>query len=136
MYDLTEAAAYYKKQGAPGDQTALLNFLREVQSEHGGSIPAHLPAEMARLLGTKETLLLALIRRIPSLQLSGKPVLEICGGPRCRGAAMAEALQKRYPQVEVRLVGCMRLCAKGPNVKLNGKLYHNADEALLKQLLE
>jgi hypothetical protein len=30
----------------------------------------------------------------------------------------------------------MRLCGKGPNIRWDGTLYHGADEALLKMLLE
>ena len=30
-WDLEEAAAYYGKQGAPGDQNAVINLLREIQ---------------------------------------------------------------------------------------------------------
>lgn len=136
MWDLKEAAAYYKRQGAPGDQTALTAFLWELQQEHGGSIPPALLEPAARELGTKASLLLALIRRLPSLRLGQEQVLEVCGGPRCRGAAMAAQLEKKFPNVQVRLVPCMRMCAKGPNVKLNGVLYHNADEALIQKLLK
>ena len=34
-WNLKEAVAYYKKQGAPGDQMALTGLLREVQEESG-----------------------------------------------------------------------------------------------------
>ena len=40
-WTLEEAVAYYKKQGAPQDQTALINLLREIQTESGGAIPAY-----------------------------------------------------------------------------------------------
>ena len=135
MWDLKEAAAYYKRQGAPADQTALVAFLQELQSEHSGSIPQSLLEPAARELGTKASLLLALIRRLPSLRLREERSLEICGGPRCRGAAIAEQLQKEFPDVQVKLVGCQRMCGKGPNARYNGKLYHKAGRNLLRQLL-
>ena len=36
-FDLEEAIGYYKRQGAPRDQNALVNCLREVQDHHGGT---------------------------------------------------------------------------------------------------
>ena len=82
-WELKEAAAYYKKQGAPGDQMALTALLREVQEEYG-SIPKHLLAEISAELGTKESFLLAVIKRFPSLKLQNqKPCLELCAGPNC-----------------------------------------------------
>ena len=44
-WELREAVSYYQKQGAPGDQSALLSLLREVQEEFG-CIPKHLLLEM------------------------------------------------------------------------------------------
>ena len=38
-WNLNDAIAYYKKQGAPGDQNALVGLLREIQAEYGGKIP-------------------------------------------------------------------------------------------------
>lgn len=137
-WNLTEAVSYYKKQGAPGDQTALIALLREVQAEHGGSIPRSMPAQLAAALGTRESLLTAIIRRIPSLRLADSHCLEICAGPNCGKAAnlakLAEQLQSE--RVTVRFVPCMRQCGKGPNIRWDGTLYHRADEALLKRLTE
>ena len=38
-WNLEEAIAYYKKQGAPADQTAVTALLREAQAEHDGIPP-------------------------------------------------------------------------------------------------
>ena len=138
-WDMTEAVAYYKGQGAPGDQNALVNLLREAQSELGGSIPGYLATQMAEALGVKESFLLAVIRRIPSLRLSDSHTLEMCGGPNCgKHAALAAAAEKlcKGKNVTLKFVPCMRLCGKGPNLKWDGTLYHKADEALIKRLLE
>ena len=69
-WNLAEAVAYYRNQGAPGDQSAVIALLRELQQENGGAMPRKLLAEAAELLGTKEALFLALVKRIPSLRLS------------------------------------------------------------------
>lgn len=138
-WDLNEAIAYYKKQGAPADQSAVISLLREVQQENGGSIPNYTLAPITQALGTKESLLLAIIRRIPSLRLGDTHLLELCSGPNCgRHTALADLAESlfRGKTVTIKYVPCMRMCAKGPNLRWDGKLYHKADEALLRQLLE
>lgn len=139
-WELQEAVQYYKKQGAPGDQNALIGLLREVQTEFGG-IPAYLLPEMAQELGTKESLLLAIVRRIPSLRLSDSHCLELCAGPNCsRRAQLAAFVENTYgakpARFTLKYVPCMRLCGKGPNLKWDGRLYHQADEALIRRLVE
>ena len=138
-WNLKEAADYYKRQGAPGDQSALLGLLREIQSEFDG-IPKHLLPEAAEQLGVKESFLLALICRQPRLRLADTHVLELCAGPNCGKhahlAALAEKLCAGKSGVTLRFTGCMRQCAKGPNLKFDGQMYNRADEALLRKLLE
>ena len=140
-WNLEEAIGYYKKQGAPGDQNALVNLLREVQQENGGSVPAYLLGAVAQGCGVKESFLLALIRRIPSLKLKDEHCLELCGGPNCtKRAALAAFVEKTYgakPKAfTLKYVPCMRQCGKGPNLRWDGKLYHGADEALIRRLVE
>ena len=60
-WQLEEAIAYYRKQGAPGDQSALIALLGEIQRENGGGIPVAAVEEAAKAYGVKESLLLALI---------------------------------------------------------------------------
>lgn len=133
-----EAIAYYKKLGAPGDQNAVIALLREVQGEFGG-IPKALLPHIAQELGTKEALLHALIRRIPSLRLQDSHMLELCAGPNCgKARQLADFAQKACAAKGVRLqfVPCMRLCGKGPNLRFDGQLHHKADEALITKLLK
>ena len=132
---MKEAMEYYASQGAPGEQGALVALLREVQRERGG-IPAEVPGEIARTYGVKEGLILALIKRIPSLNLKESRCLELCAGPNCRGGALGAYVEKRYPGVTVKYVPCMRLCGKGPNLRWRGQLYHGADRALIDKLLK
>ena len=128
--------AYHQRNGI--DQTTLTAMLRDVQEETGGAIPTMLLPEIAQAVGVKESYLLALIRRLPSLRLADAHLLELCAGPNCGKhtalAVRAEALC-RQAGVTLRFVPCMRLCGKGPNLKFDGKLYHKADEALIKKLL-
>lgn len=136
-WDLNEAIAYYRDQGAPGDQNALRNLLAEVQQESGGAIPGYLLPQIAAALGTKESFLTAIIRRIPSLRLKDCHVLEICAGPNCsRRGQLAQLAEKYRGRVEVKLVPCMRQCGKGPNLRFDGTLYNGADEALLAKLMK
>lgn len=138
-WELKEAAEYYKKQGAPSDQNALVGLLREIQEEYG-SVPANLLPEAAAYLGTKESFLLAVIRRQPRLRLADTHVLELCAGPNCGKAvdlaALAEKLCAEKPGVTLRFRGCMRQCGKGPNLKWDGQIYNRADAELLKKLLK
>lgn len=132
-----QIADYYKKQGAPADQTALVAMLREVQNEEG-ALSKDTVRELAAYLQVKESFLMAIIRRIPSLRLEEAPVLELCGGPNCgKNTALAAAAERlcAHTETKLRYMPCMRLCGKGPNLKYDGRLYHKADEALLKQLL-
>ena len=138
-WDVKEAADYYKKQGAPGDQSALTALLREIQEEFS-AIPKHLLPEIATLLGVKESFLLAIIRRQPRLRLADTHVLELCAGPNCGKrtelAALAEKLCAGKPRITLRFTGCMRQCAKGPNLRWDGTLYNGANEELLRKLIE
>lgn len=136
-WNLEEAIGYYRKQGAPGDQSALISLLREVQQENGGSIPQYTLPTIAESYGVKETFLLAVIKRIPSLRLADSHCLEVCAGPNCskRAALAAFAEKIRSENIVVNYVPCMRMCGKGPNIRWDGKLYHQADEALLRNLI-
>ena len=138
-WELKEAANYYRKQGAPGDQSALIGLLREIQKEYG-TIPAHLLPETAALLGVKESFLLAVIRRQPRLRLGDTHLLELCAGPNCGKrtelAALAEKLCAGRADVTLKFIPCQRQCGKGPNLKWDGTLHNRADEALLRKLLE
>jgi len=137
-WNLDEAVAYYKKTGAPGDQNALIALLGEVQAEFGG-IPSRLLPEMAEKLGTKQGVLLALVKRIPRLRLADVHILEVCAGPNCPKradlAGIAEALCKGR-NIQLKFVPCMRMCGKGPNIRFDGVVYNGADEELLKQLMQ
>lgn len=140
MWNLDEAVTYYQAQGAPGDQSALIGLLREVQQEHGGQIPVQIVSEIAGMLGTKESFLLAVIRRIPSLRLADTHCLELCAGPNCgKHAGLAAFAEKTFGnnrKISIKYAPCMRMCGKGPNIRWDGRIYHNADEALLRRLTE
>ena len=134
-----EAVSYYRSQGAPADQPALISLLREIQQENGGSIPGYLLKDAARALGTKEGVLLALVKRIPSLRLADTHVLELCAGPNCGKAAelarLAESAKAAGGNFTLKFVPCMRLCGKGPNARFDGQLYHKVTKELLLELL-
>ena len=139
-WNLEEAVTYYRGQGAPGDQNAVINLLREIQQENGGSIPGFMVTRAAELYGIKEGFLLAFVKRLPRLRLSDSHLLELCGGPNCsKRAALAAFVEKTWgakPKgFSVKYVPCMRLCAMGPNIRWDGKVYHKADEALLRELI-
>ena len=139
-WNLEEALSYYKRLGAPSDQSALIGLLREIQQQYGNSIPEFMPKQIAQAYGIKESFLLAIIKRIPSLRIAHQHLLEVCSGPNCgKHAALIaciEKLQKHSNNAfSLKIRPCMRMCGKGPNIKWDGIIYHNATEALIKQLL-
>ena len=139
-WNLDEAISYYRSMGAPSDQTALIGLLKEIQRERGSISYADLSA-ITRSYGIKEGLLLALIRRIPSLRLAGKHTLELCAGPNCsKKAKLADFVEKNWganpEHYTIKYVPCMRMSGKGPNIPWDGQVYNGADEELLKKLLQ
>lgn len=140
-WDLNEALSYYRTQGAPGNQSALTELLREIQRENRGSIPAWTVVRISEAYGIKESFLKAIIKRIPSLRLENTHCLVLCGGANCRKqASLIDFVESAYGPVPekftVEYSGCMRMCGKGPNIKWDGEFYHQADEDLIRQLVE
>ena len=136
-WNMAEALEYYKKMGAPGDQSALIGLLKEVQKAGKGSISRYEVAQICGFYGIKEGLILTLIKRIPSLRLGEGHLLEICAGPNCgRHRALAEYADKLAGNITVKYVPCLRMCGKGPNVRLDGKLYHGMTVERLREIAE
>ena len=139
-WNLEEALDYYRNQGAPGNQTALVNLLKEIQQESGGGIPRSAVTAIGEAYGQKETFLLAIIKRMPTLRLDDSHCLEICCGDNCpKRANLAAFVEKTYgkqPAFTVNYVNCLRQCGRGPNIKWDGVLYNHADEALIRKLVE
>lgn len=135
---MKEMLDYYRRQGAPSDQTALVNLLKELQQTYG-AVPKWAVAEIAESYKVKESFLLAVVKRIPSLRMQDTHLLELCAGANCgkHTALAAEADKLCKPKgVELKFIGCQRMCGKGPNIKFDGKLYHRATVDLLKELLK
>lgn len=137
-WNLDDAVTYYAKQGAPNDQTALVGLLRETQ-HNCGCIPHWAIEKIAESYGIKESYLLAILKRIPSLRLENTHTLELCAGPNCR-ASLAPFVEKTYGKnpkaFTLKFSNCMRMCGKGPNLKWDGKLYNGATEELIRRLVE
>lgn len=135
---MEELLAYYRRQGAPGDQTALVNLLKELQQTHG-AVPKWAVAEIAEYYKIKESFILAVVKRIPSLRLQDTHLLELCAGPNCgKHTALAAEAEKlcKLKGFKLKYMGCQRMCGKGPNIKFDGKLYHKATVELLRELLK
>lgn len=140
-WNLEESVSYYKTQGAPQNQNTLINLLREIQQESGGGIPSYALSLIAERYNVKETFLQAIIKRIPSLRLDSTHCLELCGGPNCgKHKALADCAKKLQAasgeKFALKMTPCMRMCGKGPNVRWDGVLYHQATEELLEKLVK
>lgn len=146
--ELKEIVAYARRQGAPGDQTALIAALREAQAACGGVLIGPDLQEIADALGVKPNYLQAVAKRIPDLKLGeGAHTLTVCSGPNC--GAKGRAL-RRYLEEELgaqpghtflngrwmyRVSGCMRQCRTAPNVKIDGRIVENITLEQLKRRL-
>ena len=140
-----ELIEYYREQGAPQDQQMVIALLREMQEMDGGVLSAKSLAQVAKAYGMKETMLTAIVRRVPGLRYEDAPHrLEICGT--CReGAKLRDFVETRYAVKSgaVSAVGfayqatpCMKNCNNGPSIRWDGELHSRADEKLLRRLLE
>ena len=135
---MKELLDYYRRQGAPGDQTALVNLLKELQQTYG-AVPKWAVGEIAEEYNVKESFILAVVKRIPSLRLQDTHLLQLCAGPNCgKHTALAAEAEKlcKLKEIELKYIGCQRMCGKGPNIKFDGKLYHKATVELLQELLK
>ena len=135
---MKEMLDYYRRQGAPGDQTALVGLLKELQQTYG-AVPKWAVGEIAEEYKVKESFILAVVKRIPSLRLQDTHLLQMCAGPNCgKHTALAAEAEKlcKLKGVELKYMGCQRMCGKGPNIRFDGKLYHKATVKLLQELLK
>ena len=135
---MKEMLEYYRRQGAPADQTALVNLLKELQQTYG-AVPKWAVGEIAEEYRIKESFILAVVKRIPSLRLQDTHLLQLCSGQNCgKHTALAVEAEKlcKLKGVEFKYMGCQRMCGKGPNIKFDGKLYHKATIELLQELLK
>ena len=135
---MKELLDYYRRQGAPSDQTALVNLLKELQQTHG-AVPKWAVGEIAEEYNVKESFILAVVKRMPSLRLQDAHLLQLCAGPNCgKHTALAAEAEKlcKLKGIELKYIGCQRMCGKGPNIKFDGKLYHKATVELLQELLK
>lgn len=139
-----EMIEYYRGQGAPGDQQMLIALLREMQEADGGVLSHAMIGEIAQACGVRDSILHALIRRVPDLRSEEAPHrLEVCGGCRA-GAALRAEIERTYgvrsgsvceaAGFSYHVTPCMKNCANGPSVRWDGKLCSRADMALIRSL--
>ncbi len=142
---MNELIDYYRSQGAPQDQQMLIALLREVQEQNGGALSAAALQEIAEALSIKESMLAALIRRVPSLRMDTAPhLLEMCQTcPKGRelrawvestwnvqSGGVCEKAGFRY-----RTTPCMKNCKFGPSIKWDGQLHSHATKELIQSLI-
>ena len=138
-WSIEEAIAYYREQGAPGDQQMLSALLREVQQETGPLTQETLDV-ISRELALAPSILPALIRRIPSLRMHTHPHrLEVCQN--C-GRRLGAWIEREYAVKNgasdaggftFHVVGCMKNCKCGPSMKWDGALVPRANEEAVRK---
>lgn len=141
-----QAAEYYKQQKGSAsmlDQETTVAFLRETQEIYG-YIPAHALETIALCTGYKVPLLQKIIKLYPSLKASNAAhEIVVCSGGRCgsANAALLSQLKKGVGQLpantaEVRTQNCFKQCGKGPNIQVDGVLYHQCNADTVNAILE
>ncbi len=143
---MNELIDYYRSQGAPQDQQMLIALLREIQETSGGVLTASALRTVSEALCVKESMLNAIIRRIPSLRMDTAPhLLEMCQTcPKGRELrAWVESTWNVQPGgacetagFRYRVIPCMKNCKSGPSLKWDGQLYSHATKELIEQLVE
>ena len=140
-----EAAEYYagRRNGRPTlEQEDTVALLRETQEIYG-HIPAQALETIALCTGYKIPLLEKLIRLYPSLKLGAAAhEIVVCSGGRCGGknAILMDRLKKGLAALPegtavLRTQNCFKQCGKGPNIQVDGVLYHGCDAAVVDRIL-
>ena len=136
---------YYRAQGAPQDQQMLIALLREVQEEMGGVLSQMVIEEIAQTFKMKPAMLLALIRRVPSLRMeTAAHRLEVCGTCRA-GAKLRDEIERTYgvksgglcenAGFSYHVTPCMKNCKNCTSIKWDGVLHSHADMQLVRALI-
>lgn len=144
--DLQSLFDIYREMGVPQDQQMLIALLREVQAETGGTLSEDVLRQVADAYGIRESMLTALIRRVPDLRMAkAAHRLEMCGNCRA-GAALRQWVEETYrvksggtceqAGFTYHVTPCMKNCKRGPSVRWDGVLYSHADRELLLSLIE
>lgn len=133
---IKEIFDYYEKQRDRSDQAVILELLRELQDVNGCLTP-RLKARAAEVCGVQESLIQILIRRCPTLRETAYThEIIVCTGERCarkQGADILKAVQEELragkdglsadKKVLIRTRCCMKRCAAGPNMNIDGREY-------------
>lgn len=144
-----EAIAYYKLQDVSQNQQALIELLREIQKNNNGVISYDDLKAVEEAFLLKESFLMAVIKRYPSLRMEDVPhLLEICGGKNCacgNSKKLINFITSTYKLssgemtstggFKFRVVNCLKQCAKGPNIKWDGIVYNNVNIDKLKKII-
>ena len=141
MWDIDEAIACYRDQGAPDDQQMLIALLREIQQETG-PLTQDILSKVENAFELNASMLPALIRRVPSLRMDTHPHrLELCQNCGRKLAVWVESEYGVKPGCACdrggftfHLTGCMKNCKASPSMKWDGVLYLRATEDMIRTL--
>lgn len=146
---LKEIIDYYKNHMDAGSSEDLLSMLREIQ-EVEGYIPVEVQTAISAYFSIKPSYLTAVMKRYPSLkEQPSKYDVKVCTGSRCQTNASAETIKEFERQLRIskgqaspdsmfslNSCPCMHLCQKGPNVMINGEIFHHVDKNQVSGLIK
>lgn len=145
--EFQEAAQYYTSLNSPGDQSVLVEFLRETQDIFG-CIPQDSKEIIAHIMQVKPSLIDTLIKLYPSLcdQKYEKEII-VCNGSTCSSRGSLALLKKLEEKLGIscgnvtsdgkyllRTQKCFKQCGKGPNMKIGDTMYNHVDEEMIDRL--
>ena len=148
--NLKEIFDYYCRYSNRLSQDELVSMLREIQEVCGGVITCDALSCICEKLGVKENYISTVIKFVPDIKTEKiAHRLSICGGVNCKSNGSAELNNyiKRTYNVSpggscekygfsYEVCGCMKMCAHGPNIKWDGKVYSKVTPKILDNLIK
>lgn len=132
-----------------GSQEGAKDAIKSCQEEFGCVSQDH-QSQIAEAFELKENIIKAIIKFMPSIKESKvKYEIVCCTGPRCANNGSMEVIKTvqkmlgiRFDQTTsdgnicLRSQNCFRQCKFGPNIMINGKLYHNIDKIKVEKIIK
>lgn len=142
-----EMFTYYAQIKNPS-QEDIVALLREIQ-ESIGCIPKAFQERTAACMKASPALISTIIKRYPSLKEENfQYEIRVCTGPSCtlKGSLEIQKELQSLLHIETNQVTkdqriylttqcCMKHCKKGPNLMVNGKVFHGVTKKEIKELL-
>lgn len=137
---LEEILNYYETECSPSSSENLVSMLHEIQ-EAEGCVSKEAQETITHRFSIKQTYLSAIIKRYPRLkEQAARCEIKVCTGGRCSAQGSLGLLKEFETHLDIKkgqttadgqfsltTCSCLRRCAKGPNVMVNGVCHSSVD---------